>query len=356
STNRTDNQFIQLSVTDDPNETGSNFSVQENTDLVTDLPKFDSSGGRITYTLNGPDASRFRVGGAAKLRFKQAPDFEDPTDADGNNVYAFNIVARDSAGNTTTQATTVTVTNEVSVYLFGGQSNMAGVGSDENDLTGALANPLPDVQIWQDGVNRFVDLRSGFDKNFGTGSGFGAELGFGFALEEARDDGDSDTEEIYIAKYALGSTDLAVDWAVNGQNNVYDAFKDWVDSALGNLTNQGIGYTVEGMMWMQGENDASDVNQAANYQTNLTGFISDIRTRYGQGVDFVIGRLHEELPPGFYTEDDVVRGAQVAVANSDSRNFLVDTDDFPITSDRVHFTSEGHLSLGEEFAEVFIDD
>jgi len=315
----------------------------------------DTEGNGITYRINaGEDANRFNIDAdTGEIFFNTEPDFENPGDDDGNNIYRINVLATDSTGLVDSQFIQIEVTNKVSVYLLGGQSNMGGVGSDANDLTGAQANPLPDVQIWQDGINQFVDLRAGFNNNFGVGAGFGAELGFGFALEAARQNGTSDTEEIYLAKYAIGSTDLDEDWAIDGTNNTYSAFQDWVGNALGNLDSAGINYDVEGLLWMQGENDAFNAAQAANYETNLTNFAADIRTRYGQDVDFLIGRLHEELPNGF-TEDDVVRAAQQAVADSDDDNYLIDTDDFPVSGDSVHFTSEGHLALGEAFADVFI--
>ncbi|MEL6900095.1 MAG: DUF4347 domain-containing protein [Cyanobacteria bacterium J06606_4] len=366
TTGQSDSQFLVVSVRDvvesgqAPTITSdANPSVLEGSTLAVDIdstdPDGDVEGDGISYRINaGPDRDRFDIDeNTGEIFFLTEPDFENPDDANGDNVYQINVLATDSTGLVASQFVQIRVTNKVSVYLFGGQSNMAGVGSDANDLSGAQANPLPDVQIWQDGINSFVDLRPGFNRNFGNGAGFGAELGFGFALEAARDSGTSDTEEIYLVKYALGSTSLAEDWAVNGQNNTYDDFKDWVGNALNKLTSQGIGYSVEGMMWMQGEQDAFNASQAANYQSNLTGFISDIRQRYGQSVDFVIGRLHDELPNGFFA-DEVVRSAQTAVANADSRNYLVNTDSYPVSSDSVHFTSAGHLSLGEDFAPVFI--
>ncbi|MEL6158227.1 MAG: DUF4347 domain-containing protein [Cyanobacteria bacterium J06623_5] len=366
STGQADSQFIVVTVRDvlesgqAPTITSSgNVSVLEGTTLAVDVestdPDGDVEGDGITYRINaGPDRDRFNIDeDTGEIFFLTPPDFENPDDANQDNTYQINVLATDSTGLVASQFVQISVTNKVSVYLFGGQSNMAGVGSDANDLSGARANPLPDVQIWQDGINSFVDLRSGFDKNFGNGDGFGAELNFGFTLEAARDNGTADTEEIYLVKYALGSTSLAEDWAVNGQNNVYDDFNAWVGNALSSLTSQGIGYSVEGMLWMQGEQDAFNASQAADYQSNLTEFIGDIRQRYGQGVDFVIGRLHDELPNGFFA-DEVVRSAQTAVANADSRNFLVNTDSYPVSSDSVHFTSAGHLSLGEDFAQVFI--
>lgn len=335
--------------------------VQEGTSQAVDVEVTDADGDTegngITYRINdGADASRFTIDeNTGVVQFNTIPDFENPLDADGNNIYEINVLATDSAGKVDSQFIQIEVTNLVSVYLLGGQSNMAGDTSDADDLVGRPeANPLSSVQIWQPGVNSFIDLRPGFNSNFGAGAGFGAELGFGHTLAAAQANGTADGEEIYIVKYAIGATSLADDWDPNG-GPIYNQFNNWVGGALASLTNAGIDYTIEAMLWMQGENDANDVTRAANYQTNLTNFISDMRSRYNSDMDFVIGRLHEELPAGFYLAADTVRAAQVDVGNAADNNYWIDTDGLPVNPvDSVHFDSFGHLALGEAFADIFI--
>ena len=365
SDGQADSQFLAITV-ENVSETGRTPEITTDSvarvvegnlfalDIEATDPDGDREGDGLTYRINaGEDRDRFEINtSTGELFFKTQPDFENPTDDDEDNVYRVNVLVTDSTGLVGSQFIQVRVINKVSVYLLGGQSNMAGAQSDADDLTGELANPLPEVKIWRN--NRFVDLRAGFNGNFGNGGGFGAELGFGFALEAARADGNADTEEIYLVKYALGSTDLAEDWDINGNNNTYSAFNSWVNGALTNLSSENLAYDIEGMLWMQGENDAFDFSQAANYETNLTHFISDIRTRYGEDTDFLIGRLHDELPNGF-TEDEVVRQAQTRVAKASGKNYLINTDNFEISDDSVHFSSQGHLDLGEAFADIFID-
>ena len=333
----------------------------ENQTLAVDVQTTDADGEQegsgITYRINdGADANLFNIdANTGVVSFKSAPDFENASDADGNNLYEINVLATDSTGRADSQFIQVQVTNQASVYLLGGQSNMAGDQSDKAFLVGKpQGSPLPAVQIWDGGFNSFTALRTGFNNNFGVGDGFGAEVGFGHALEAARANGQLDnSEEIYLVKYAIGATSLDQDWNVSGNNNRYDEFNDWVGDALANLAAADIGYTVEGMLWMQGENDSINPGPASRYQQNLDNLIGDVRSRYGQELDFVIGRLHDELPSGFYTETDTVRAAQVNVANSNSKNEWINTDDLPISSDSVHFDSSGHLALGERFANVF---
>lgn len=355
STGLSDSQFIEIEVGDTSGDEPLVASVVENTTEVSSLPVTDAYGGSISYTLSGDDADLFEVSATGELTFKAAPDFENPADVDGNNLYRFTLTGLNSVNIATPREVSVTVTNQVSVYLLGGQSNMAGETSNASDLAGtAYANPLPAVQIWQPGFNAFEALRPGFNGNFGTGLGFGAELGFGHMMEAARASGTLDSEEIYIVKYAIGATSLDIDWNVNGTNNQYDNFTAWVGGALANLAAANLAYQVEGMLWMQGENDANDAGRAANYQSNLTNLITDVRDRYGADMDFVIGRLHEELEPGFYGYAEEVRNAQETVANTVANTDWVDTDSFMVNPiDGVHFNSFGHLALGEAFAKVF---
>ena len=68
-----------------------------------------------SWTLNGNDASHFMLEGSpgmsVTLKFKNAPDYEMPMDADMDNVYEVSVEATDSESNTAMRAVTVTVIN-----------------------------------------------------------------------------------------------------------------------------------------------------------------------------------------------------------------------------------------------------
>ncbi len=69
----------------------------------------------MTWSLSGPDAEDFDIsneaGTVGALTFKAQPDFENPADADTDNVYEFTVMASDPAGNSDEVAVRVTVTN-----------------------------------------------------------------------------------------------------------------------------------------------------------------------------------------------------------------------------------------------------
>lgn len=93
--------------------TGANsaLTVPENTVPVYTFTANES----VTWSLSGgADQARFSINPATGLvSFNPGPDFENPSDADANNIYVVVIKATDAAGNFTTQTLTVTVTDLV---------------------------------------------------------------------------------------------------------------------------------------------------------------------------------------------------------------------------------------------------
>ncbi|MEY4692718.1 MAG: hypothetical protein RIT19_3043, partial [Verrucomicrobiota bacterium] len=94
----------------------------------------------VTWSLSGgADAARFAVNGGV-LSFVTPPDFEVPSDADGNNVYAVVLRATDLGGNATDQPITVTVSDldEVAPNILGPVA--PGVVENANTVATYTAN------------------------------------------------------------------------------------------------------------------------------------------------------------------------------------------------------------------------
>ena len=92
------------------------FSVAENTTSVFATVSADDAHGPVTYALGGgDDAAHFAITQTGELSFDLdgGGDFEDPADADGDNIYTFEVLALDGASpaNSTAQNVKVTVTN-----------------------------------------------------------------------------------------------------------------------------------------------------------------------------------------------------------------------------------------------------
>ncbi|USD20857.1 hypothetical protein MJO52_17610 [Microbulbifer variabilis] len=74
------------------------------------LSASDADGDSISYSIiGGEDQSRFLIENGNQLRFDSAPDFENPADSNGDNVYRVTVEASDGNGGQSTQEIVITV-------------------------------------------------------------------------------------------------------------------------------------------------------------------------------------------------------------------------------------------------------
>ena len=116
---RTVNQTINVTVTpvndNDPLIISANTAnVAENSTSVLTVTATDADlpAQTVTYSITGgADQAKFSINGTTgDLTFSAAPDYENPTDADTNNIYVVQVTASDGAGRTINQTINVTVT------------------------------------------------------------------------------------------------------------------------------------------------------------------------------------------------------------------------------------------------------
>ncbi|MEL7038855.1 MAG: cadherin repeat domain-containing protein, partial [Cyanobacteria bacterium J06592_8] len=92
-----------------------NIHVDENTTFVTDVETFDTisteENGRLTYKIvGGRERDQFEIDSkTGVLSFKDAPDFENPTDSNLDGDYNVKVKVIDGAGFTDTQSIRVVV-------------------------------------------------------------------------------------------------------------------------------------------------------------------------------------------------------------------------------------------------------
>ena len=100
-------------VNEPPVVTGTDtFTFRENdTATLHTFRATDPEGRDITWSVSGPDGGHFAIYQGI-LTLKRIPNFENPVDDDGNNVYEVTVVARDDAFNSGTLDVTVTVTDQ----------------------------------------------------------------------------------------------------------------------------------------------------------------------------------------------------------------------------------------------------
>ena len=117
----------------------------------------DSDSG-VTYTKSGTDASLLSINASTGLvTFATSPNYEAPADAGANNVYNLNVIATDAAGNATTQAVAITVTDVV--------ESLAGQSVIDLGSYGKLIAPVQVEGAWY-----YYWDRSGDGSSANTGS------------------------------------------------------------------------------------------------------------------------------------------------------------------------------------------
>ena len=103
-------------ITSNGGTDSASLTVAENGTAIANInssdPDGDTEGNGLTYSLQGPDSSQISINpNTGQLSFNSAPDFENPTDSNGDNQYEVAVVVADSQGATDTQSLSITVTD-----------------------------------------------------------------------------------------------------------------------------------------------------------------------------------------------------------------------------------------------------
>ena len=73
----------------------------------------DADGNSLTYSVSGNDGSKMSVSSSGVVSFINAPDYENPEDENGDNIYSFNVSVSDGSLSIA-EGFTITVTNDTS--------------------------------------------------------------------------------------------------------------------------------------------------------------------------------------------------------------------------------------------------
>lgn len=221
------------------------------------------------------------------------------------------------------------------LFFIAGQSNAEGQANISGLTDGSIASPLSSIRLMDWAANV-----SPYTINYDTGpaalapragGGMGIELSMGRVLSRFG---------AWIHKQSIGNSSAAVHWLPTG---TYPA------AGAGNLANIWIsrmqaavdlsgGYPAC-VIWIQGEADAADLTQAANYQTNLTALQAHVRATF-PGIPWVIARLNNTTT---FAHKATVRAAQDAIDVADSASYSADVDDIPTT---LHYGPDDLAALG----------
>lgn len=214
------------------------------------------------------------------------------------------------------------------VYLLMGQSNM--VGRDTRKLAAHVDHPRV---LALDGEGRWVLAREPMHVG-GTGVG----PGIPFALEMLKDDSKI---TVGLVPCAVGGTPLRR-W-VKGA--------DLYEKAVSRAKTAARDGVIKGVLWHQGESDASKKENAETYETRLTQMFKDLRQDLGlPELPIVVGQLGDFLTPEKYPYVETVRGAIVHVPAVVDGVGYADSKGLGHKGDNLHFSAEAEKEMGARFA------
>jgi len=270
------------------------------------------------------------------------------------------------------------------VYFLAGQSNMVGVGK-VNELPDYLNREFKDVFIFhgsstadgdaKGGKGVWANLKPGHGFLFGSdgiknnySDLFGPELSFADYMTKQ-----NVNAKIAIVKYARVGTSIDSaasmgfgywDPAKKTERpfNQFDHFKKTVIKALKPHDINGDGqieqFIPAGILWMQGESDASYTEEIAlRYENNLERLILAMRKILkADNLPVVIGRIADSSQDKDGKQWDyanIVRSAQQSFVDRDKNAALVNTDGYTF-DDNAHYDSRGYINLGCDFAKAIL--
>jgi len=175
-------------------------------------------------------------------------------------------------------------------------------------------------------------------------------------------------KRLYVVKYAVGGTAICSQgvqyWLPSLNNNLFQNLKNTILNANTIIQSNNLVAVPLCVIWVQGENDATDLTCANNYQSNLEGIIDSTRNYMGlPTLPFLIG-LNNGDGDGLQVYRTTVRAAQQAVAKVEyssyssgftpsntsftrDNTYLINTLNYTLF-DGVHYSAASTIQLGHD--------
>ena len=171
--------------------------------------------------------------------------------------------------------------------------------------------------------------------------------------------GGSSIDSLAAGKFGSWEADYR---GTNGLNQ-YDHFLNTVKNALATRDIDGNGkddYLVPmGILWMQGESDATTEAIAKKYYEHLKRLMDLIRASLRtDDVPVVIGKISDSGNNDkgkVWDYGELVQHAQEKYAKTDPYASIVRSTKHYKYSDRWHYDSDGYIDLGKEFAKAIYE-
>jgi hypothetical protein len=225
------------------------------------------------------------------------------------------------------------------VFLLAGQSNMAGRGFVEPQDT------VPHKRIFAiDADGKLMYAKEPL--NLFEPSYVGLDCGLSFAKSLLKNI--PSNIQVLIVHTAVGGSNIRqwIDDSTHRNVKLLTNFKEKVAIA------QHYG-TIKGILWHQGESDATD-KRIPLYNQHLQILFNEFRKYIGDDqLPILLGELgaFSKQPTAFEAINTVIRN----YPNQDPQSSFIYTSDLQHKGDSLHFNSAGQRSMGERYAKAFAE-
>jgi hypothetical protein len=326
-------------ITSNGGGASASVTVAENGNAATIVQSTDPDGNSNSYAIvGGADAARFAINATTgALTFIAAPNFELPTDADGNNVY--DVIVESSDGVLSdTQALSITVSNvnEAPVITSNGGGSSATIAVNENSLavTVVTAND-------PEGTPRSFAIAGGADAARFTINSVTGALSF------------------VAAPNYEAPTDA-------GANNIYDVVVTASDGV--NVATQSIAVSINNLVdgsTINGNNSANTLNgtnaedtiNGLNGNDTINGGLGADRLTGGSGADrFVYTSVNQSLvgATDIITDFSRTQGDRISLAGIDARTTVAGDQAFSFIGNSAFSNVAGQLRSEQVNGNTFV--
>jgi hypothetical protein len=224
------------------------------------------------------------------------------------------------------------------VFILAGQSNMAGRGFVEPQDT------VPSLQVLTlDKNNEWVYAKEPLHYYEPSRTGLDCGLSFGKKLAA-----------MHKKKITIGLVPCAVGGSSIEQWIGDSTYRDvTLYSNLINKAKKAAAYgTIKGILWHQGETNASTGNYK-NYKETLELFFTKLRNDLGDSaLPVYTGQLGSFLDRKTNPFADSINNDLKKLSSSYKNFYVINTSDFTPKPDSIHFNSHSQRIMGERFAKL----
>ena len=173
--------------------------------------------GPVTWSLSGDDAGKFSISNSGELSFNTPPDYEDPTDVDGENDYLLSITIAETGGDEAKiESVRVAVTDVNEPPEFPAESTIRSVG-ENTGLNEDFGDPVTATDSDGDDLTYTLEDAANLPFSIGSYSGqFQVEAG----LDHETQPSYTVTVSVSDGKDAEGDSDNNPDDAITVTINV----------------------------------------------------------------------------------------------------------------------------------------